>query len=183
MNYKTITITAPTVEPITLAEAKNQLRIEPAITVDDDYITALISVARDRAENYCNRYFTEQKVGIVYMGAFPASVLTLPFPDLASVDAVTYTDTNNQTQTLTGFTFNSDTQQLVANGAFPTGAVNFKVVVTTGAPADFPGAKLAMQMILTDLYELRTESVLGVSVAVNPAVDLHLHQYRVNEGI
>lgn len=183
MIYKTITITAPTEEPITLAEAKDQLKIEQAIAVDDDYIGALISVARDRAENYCNRYFSAQEVGIVYMGAFPASILTLPFPDLASVDAVTYTDTSNQTQTLTGFTFNSDTQQVVANGTFPTDAVNFKVVVTTAAPAEFPGAKLGMLMILTDLYEVRTESVIGVSVAINPAVSLLLHQYRVNEGI
>lgn len=183
MNYKTITITAPVSEPITLAEAKEQLRLEAAFTLDDDYIGALISVARDRAENYCNRYFTEQEIAIVFFQAFPLSVLVLPFPDLTSVDAITYTDTANATQTFTAFTFNADTQQVIADDTFPTDAVNIKVVVTTAAPVEFIGAKQGMLMNLTDMYELRTESILGVSVAVNPAVNLLLHQYRVNEGI
>ena len=192
MIYKTITVTAPTAEPITLTEAKEQLRLETAFVLDDDYINALISVARDRAENYCNRYFTEQEVAIVYFEPFPLpgdskgndlSILTLPFPDLVTVDAITYTDTQNATQIFTTFSFNSDTQQVIADDTFPTDAVNFKVVVTTAAPVEFIGAKQGMLMNLTDMYELRTESVLGVSVAVNPAVNLLLHQYRVNQGI
>ena len=183
MNFKTITVTAPAVEPITLVEAKEQLRLEAAFVLDDDYINALISVARDRAEQYCNRYFTAQEVALVSVQAFPASVLTLPYPDLTSVDAITYTDTDNDTQTFTAFTFNSDTQQVIADDTFPTDAVNFKVVVTTAPPVEFVGAKQGMLMSLTDMYELRTESVLGVSVAVNPSVNLLLHQYRVNEGI
>lgn len=183
MNYKTITVTAPIVEPITLTEAKEQLRLELAFVLDDDYINALISVARDRAENYCNRYFTGQEIAIVYFEGFPLSVLTLPFPDLVSVDAITYTDADNATQTFSTFSFNPDTQQVVADDNFPSDAANFKVVVTTAAPVEFIGAKQGMLMTLTDMYELRTESILGVSVAVNPAVNLLLHQYRVNEGI
>lgn len=183
MIYKTITVTAPTVEPITLTEAKEQMRLETSFTIDDTYISALVSVARDRAENYCNRFFTDQEIAIVYFEPFPLSVLTLPYPDLVSVDAITYTDTDNATQTFTTFSFNSDTQQVIATDTFPADAVNFKVVVTTTAPVEFIGAKQAMLMNITDMYELRTESVIGVSVAPNPAVNLLLHQYRVNEGI
>ncbi|GAG20059.1 unnamed protein product, partial [marine sediment metagenome] len=43
--------------------------------------------------------------------------------------------------------------------------------------------KQSILMVLTDLYELRTEAVVGVSVAVNPAVDNLMQPYRVNMGI
>lgn len=183
MNYKTVTVIAPTVEPVTLSEAKAQLRLEDAFTIDDDYINALISVARDRAEQYCNRYFTEQTVNIVYPGQFPFKVLVLPFPDLDGVAEITYTDSEFAAQTFTAFTFDSDSQRVIADDVFPPDSRGFTVKVTTAAPVEFIGAKQGMLMNITDMYELRTESVLGVSVAVNPAVDLLLHQYRVNEGI
>jgi hypothetical protein len=56
MRYDVITVTPPTVEPITLDEAKAQLRLTSGFTADDPYITSLIPVARDRSEKYCNRY-------------------------------------------------------------------------------------------------------------------------------
>jgi len=55
--YKTIVTVPASFEPVTLAEAKAQLRIEDGFTLDDDYIQGLISAARDRVEQYCNRFF------------------------------------------------------------------------------------------------------------------------------
>lgn len=40
---------------ITLAQAKSALRIDPGLTVDDQYITDLIGAAEDWAENFTNR--------------------------------------------------------------------------------------------------------------------------------
>ena len=45
-------------EPITLEEAKSHLRIYH--NEDDDYITALISVARDYAEKFQNRQLVQK---------------------------------------------------------------------------------------------------------------------------
>ncbi len=53
-------ITPPVTTPVTLTEAKAQLRLESAFTADDNYITSLISVATAHAESYCNRRLITQ---------------------------------------------------------------------------------------------------------------------------
>lgn len=51
------------VESITLAEAKTQLRV--TFTDDDTEITALITKARRRVENYCNISIVYQRIRLV----------------------------------------------------------------------------------------------------------------------
>ena len=51
-------ITAPTVEPVTLDEAKLFAKVD--LTDDDALITALIVAARQKAETYTHRAFVEQ---------------------------------------------------------------------------------------------------------------------------
>ena len=189
MRYETVCKVAPTVEPITLAEAKLHLRIDDDIDSEDTLIESLISAARDKAEYFCGRYFTEQTVAIVYYDGFPSGsvaygAVELPFPDVTSIESVKYTDTSGTETTIDGsdYVFNSDTKRLMPVDAWPTDAVDFTVTVTTGAPADMTGAIVAMLMIITDLYELRTESVVGVSIAENPAVIAKLQKYRVGMG-
>ncbi len=58
MNKKLIT--PPVTTPITLSEAKAQLRLEAAFTADDNYIISLIGVATAYAESYCNRRLITQ---------------------------------------------------------------------------------------------------------------------------
>ena len=62
MTYQTIVVVPASTEPVDTLEAKAQLRIEYSFTLDDAYIESLISAARDRAEKFCNRFFTEQTV-------------------------------------------------------------------------------------------------------------------------
>lgn len=180
--FKTIVITAPIVEPVTLAEAKEQLRLTSLFTADDPYITGLISVARDRVEKYCNRFFTEQQVSIIFDEG--ESPLVLPYPDLQSVDQVSTIDSEgNETVVDSGdYTFNSITQSIYFTSGVSLTGGEVKVNVTTGAPVEYEGAKQAMLMILTDMYELRTESVVASSssaVAENPAVKALAYPYRV----
>ena len=61
--------------------------------------------------------------------------------------------------------------------------VDFTVEATTAAPVAYEAAKQSILMVVTDLYELRTEAVIGVSVALNPAVMNLMQPYRVNIGI
>ena len=95
---KTIIITTPASEPVTLSEAKAQLRIDDAFTVDDDYIGALISSARERCENYCNQFFTQQDIAIVFDSS-PSGSAYIPYTGL-TVTSVTYIDENDATQTI-----------------------------------------------------------------------------------
>jgi hypothetical protein len=182
MAYKTIVKTPPTEEPFLLSEAKRQLQLEDS-TLQDAHIETLIPIARDRVEKYCNRFFTQQVVYIVYDEGFPGGkVLELPYPDLASVDSITYYDSTETQQTFTGFTFDSQRQAIIADDSFPD-AVSITIEVTTSAPAEYQGAKSAMLMTLTDLYELRTESVVGFSIGENKAVVNAMQPYRVEMGV
>lgn len=122
-------VTPPSVEPVTLAEAKIHLRVD--VADDDLLITNLITAARLHAENVCRRAFVTQQYGL-YLDSFPLYAtsgvvngyvpldqslsawmptrnylvrfrggrIDLPFPSLVSVESVTYTDTNGAMQTL-----------------------------------------------------------------------------------
>lgn len=178
---KTIVLVPPVTEPVTLSEAKAQLRIEDAFTEDDDYIESLISVARDRCENYCNQFFTAQDIKILYSGNIPSTVL-LPYGGL-SVTGVTYTDQDGVLQTVSSseYTVDSDNRTITFDNTY--NGKNHQVLATTSAPDQIIGVKHAIKMILTDLYELRTESVIGSSVSENPALQMILYPYRENLGI
>lgn len=178
---RTIIITAPVNEPVTLTEAKEHLRIEDAFVMDDDYIKALISAARDRCESYCNQFFAEQTIEMLYQGSIPALVY-VPYPNL-TVTQVTYTDADNAQQTVSPseYIFDPVNQTLTFTSGIP--ALNYQIRATTTAPAQIVGVEHAIKLILADLYELRTETAVGVSLADNPAVKALLYPYRLSLGI
>ena len=96
--------TEPTVEPVSLEEAKLHLKVDN--TADDVLITGLIQAARQACENYeakayCIKTYTAKM-------NFLQSVC-LPYPPLAQVDAITYIDENEDTQTLSTDVYGVDT--------------------------------------------------------------------------
>jgi len=145
----------------------------------------LISASRDKAERYCNRYFTEQTVKIVYEGPFNPEKICLPFPDLASVESIKYIDSSNAVQTIddSDYDFLADEQVIYPFGTFPADAKSYTVEVVTSAPNEFKSVKIAILMILTDMYETRTESVIGSTLSNNPVVENMLYAYRVGLGV
>lgn len=90
-------ITAPVVEPITLAEARSHLKDPP--TGEDWLIQAYILAARERAEAITNRRFITQTWDW-HLDAFPCWGLELPFGKLQSITSVKYYDTAGVQQTL-----------------------------------------------------------------------------------
>lgn len=92
-----VLITAPTAEPVTLAEAKAHLRVDNSDS--DTLITALIVAARERAETETRRALITQTWDL-YRDAFPSWELIVPKPLLQTVTSITYTDSNGVTQTL-----------------------------------------------------------------------------------
>lgn len=89
-------ITAPTVEPITLARAKKHLKID--ISDDDDYITDLITVARQSVEQHCRRTLYKQRWKYTLQKF--CNYIELPMAPCLSVISVKYYDSNNVEQTL-----------------------------------------------------------------------------------
>lgn len=165
---KTIILSVPAVEPVTLDEVKDQLRIDN--TIDDDYLNALISAARNRCEDYCNQFFTIRDIALVTT----ASLITeLPYPNL------TITSVEVDDIVVTEFTYDSDTQILTLDSS----GGKLKIYATTAVPIELNGVQQSIKIIVTDLYETRTESVLGVSVSENLALKAMLYPYRLSLSI
>ena len=87
---------APTIEPVTLAEAKLHLKVEN--TADDDLITSLIKTARQWCEGYQNRSYITRTITLK-TDKFP-KVFRLPRPQLLTVTSIKYIDLAGVEQTL-----------------------------------------------------------------------------------
>lgn len=108
MTYKLIT--APSVEPVTLAEAKLHLRVDD--NADDTRITAMIVAARHRAEQLTNRLFGTQTWELV-LDAFPPE-FTVHNAPLTAVTTIKYLDATGTEQTLSSAAYVVDADNLPA---------------------------------------------------------------------
>lgn len=157
--------TGPETEPITDAEAKAHLRITH--NDDDQYIATLITAARQHVENYTRRALITQTWDY-YLDTFP-DCINLPMPKLQSVYAITYTDTNGATQTLSSTVYTVDTDAVPGQVYLAYGqswpivrsipkAIKVRFVAGYGnASDDVPDAiRHAMLLLIGHLYENRT---------------------------
>jgi len=102
--YSLSLITAPTEEPLTLAEAKKQLGIATAITYHDDELGRLLKAARKDAEEKTHRQILTA-VWELKLDKFPSGSgrINIPLPPLAwdtEANYVKYYDTAGDEQTL-----------------------------------------------------------------------------------
>lgn len=97
-------ITAPTVEPVSLLEAKAFLSVE----TDDDnvLITSFIVSAREQAEEITRRALITQTWELV-LDRLPLSII-IPLPCLQSVTSIKYIDENGTEQTLSSSLYQVD---------------------------------------------------------------------------
>jgi Phage gp6-like head-tail connector protein len=121
---------APAVEPVSIAQAHQHLRLPPNYTTEDGLLSLYIKAARDYCERYCNRAFITQtyqlglnafpfygimnasgnmaryRYGNVYLNE--AMQINLPRPPLQSVTSITYVDATNTPQTMDPSTYYVD---------------------------------------------------------------------------
>ncbi len=99
MQYRSLRVaTPPTVEPVTLAEAKAHCRIDT--TDDDAYVMALVTAARQWVESYMDEALVHQQL-VMRLDGFPPEI-ELPKPPMATAGthtATTITFTLNETGT------------------------------------------------------------------------------------
>lgn len=99
-------VTGPLVEPVTLAEVKNQTRITD--NNSDGVLSSYISVAREAAESYMGRGILTQTWKLVLDGF--SNIIPLPMASpLQSVTTVQYYDTAGVLQTLATTYYGVDT--------------------------------------------------------------------------
>lgn len=101
-------IAAPEVEPVTLAEAKAQLRITTSDS--DDMITALIQAARqqlDGNDGWLRRALVTQTWELT-LDAFPCREIRIPLPPLQSITSINYDDRDGLEQTVSASAYDVD---------------------------------------------------------------------------
>lgn len=171
--------TAPTTEPLVLADVKAHLRVDS--TADDTYITSLIAVARQYLDGYSGvlgRCLITQTWDLVLKG-FPSSgLIDIPLPPLASVTSISYIDSDGASQTLAATEYDVDVGggavRLAYNKSWPAtrsvfNAVTVKFVAGYGVASAVPEPlKQAMLLIIGHLYENRETVSTGKALSVLP---------------
>lgn len=181
--------TAPTIEPVTLTEAKLHLKVDD--TTEDTLITALIQAAREHAENYTGRAFIEQSWELV-MDEFDEEI-ELPIAPATSVTSITYKDPNNVTQTLSASVYELNTHDTPQEIYVKYGqvwpaylAIENSITVTfkagygaTAASVPAP-IRAAILLIIGHLYQNRENVVVGRTPAELPqGAESLLNPYRI----
>lgn len=182
-------ITAPALEPVTLQEAKDHLRLE--VGEDDGQVTSAILSARQWVEEHCWRGLVTQTWELT-LGGFPcADQVELPKGNLASLAYVRYVDGDGVTQTLATTEYQADTVsepgklRLAYGKSWPSARCHWDSVkvryVVGWAVADVPGPiKSAMKLLISHFYENRAPEVVGTIVSpVKFAVESLLKPYRL----
>ncbi len=170
-----VLVTAPGVEPVSLAEAKSHLRVDT--TDDDALITALITAAREQVENDTRRALVTQTWDYV-LDAFPSgSEIVLPLPPLQSVTSITYRDKDGNSSTFDASNYVVDTagmfgRVVLKSGVtwpsvtlYPAGAVTVRFVAGYGDAGAVPQSlKQAILLLVGHLYENREAAIMGTIV-------------------
>lgn len=156
----------PATEPVTLSEAKAQLRVDG--TDEDNYILSLISTARHKVEQETGRMLITQTVK-AYCDKWPTNgVLKLPVYPAASVTSVEYIDEDGASQTWASSNYTTDlvgmSPRIVPKpdvdlpdlGDYPN-AVTVTYVAGLSASAIPADLKHAILVRLTMLYERRED--------------------------
>jgi len=181
---RVIRVTQPLAEPVSLEEAKAHLRVDTSD--EDDYITSLISVAREYIDNYTDRFWSECTISIIFEGYPEGYVLDLHFPDITAVSEVATTDeTYTETVISSGlYTLDTNRRALIYDGYWPTDITSIRVDATVGidntsSPAgETPKPiKQSILLVIADLFNNRT-SVSTMQTYKNKAVEMMAFPYR-----
>lgn len=185
-------ITAPVIEPVTLAEAKDWARIDT--TEEDSLISGLISSARALSETFTRRSFINT-TWRYSLDKFPCeNYIVLPQAPLSSVTTLKYYDSNGILQTHSSALYYVDTESepgrliLNPNEVWPTiqtdklSAVQVNYVSGYGATADLvpTDIKTAIKMLVAHWYDVRPAISVENLNEVPMAYSNLLWQYKVH---
>lgn len=190
-------VSPPSVEPVTLAETKAQLRLDT--DVEDTYVSALITAARERVELFLRRAlitqtyeYTIDRFPVNAFLIYTTSFLDLPRPPLQSVEWIRYINTAGSQQTLPPETYVVDASSnemgrvaLAWNQFWPItrwsiNSVVIRFVAGYGDKAeDIPQAiRHGILIEISNLYENREDIVVGQTVNTVPLSERLLWPYR-----
>jgi uncharacterized phiE125 gp8 family phage protein len=187
---RTIISQAPAAYPVTLTQAKLHLRLAVdaaeaiAYDMEDELINGIIAASTGYAESFLRRAIITTTF-ITYLDRWQDSV-TLPFPPLQSIEAVTYTDADGNQEAFTDYTLDTPGNRVVIDERPNVTLADVNPIAITykaGYGADGTnvpaGIKHAILLMIGHYYQNREAVAVGVSVADMPmAVDALLWPYR-----
>jgi uncharacterized phiE125 gp8 family phage protein len=163
-------------EAITLAEAKNYLRVD--YSEDDALIEALITSARVRLEQYAGVAMTQRNLQVV---AFMSEFIELPYVPVGVLLSVEYWNGQDWLTLEEGdyYTLGTNTMK-VYTVSYPGGEYRF--TYTCGYCDPTPTMRTACFKMLADLYEYRESSVESSRPSANltTAYELMKPYKRIN---
>jgi uncharacterized phiE125 gp8 family phage protein len=156
-------ITAPAETPVTLAEARQHLRV--TATSEDALITNLIGAAVEHSETFTSRAIVTQTWELS-LDAFRGGEIELPKPNLQSVTSVKYIDLDGASQTVPAADYQVDTIsepgriKLVPAASWPSvneqlNAVTIRFIAGYGLAASVPFQIKAAILLLVQYHEQR----------------------------
>lgn len=205
--YRIVVKTAPNGYPVSLEEAKLQLRVDAA--TEDALITGLIAAATDAAEKFTGRVFLTRTFQM-YLDRWPSKAaqrewwdgvregadvgdpvraIELPYPPLASVVAVKTYDDNDEPAVWPSSNYHVDNKtapgrlalRMGGNIPLPTKIINGIEIEYTagyGASGDVPALiKQAILRIVAYMYEHRGDG--GDTAITNTGAGALLGQFRI----
>lgn len=205
MKYKIIQESA--FKPVSLADARTHLRIEPfgypSAHPDDDYVEMLIGSATKWVEEYIERPLTVKTIDY-YVSEF-APDIPLPTLPILAVQSITYLADDNTTKTVASDVYklkvySSDAKVILAFGkSYPSDVINEENSIAIRVIAGYTDGqspntdplplpiKSALLLIIANLYENRQQDVLGntrISFNTLPlGVYSLLQPYRLGLGL
>lgn len=185
---------APSVEPLTLVEAKAHLKVD--VTADDALIQAWLQAARQHVEGFTGRALAPQEWE-VRMGDFPwyCGYVELPNPPLIEILSAKTVDAAGVETLIPASSYMVEAPSGDRAGParlYPSGTAEWPSVdsnvrgafrVRYRAGYTSPGAipaplRAAMLLLLGDFYENR-EGTMSRNLVENPAVERLLRPYRL----
>lgn len=187
--------TPAAVPPVTVDDAKHQLRLEQSDTSQDSELERLIAAATTSAENLTGRALIEQ-TWVASFDCFPDAVIWLPRPPLIEITSIKYFDREGAEQTLPANQYRELSKAATyARGgiepafctSWPVTADGKEVVTVTykagyGAAASDvpPDIQHAILLTVGSMYEHREDVVTGtIAIRMPQSAEHLLAPYRI----
>lgn len=185
-------ITPAAVEPVTLTEAIDWMRIDG--TVEDALIDPLIPAARRWAEGYARRALITQTWDMM-LDRFPARDILVPLPPLQSVTSIDYIDTAGASQLLAASEYQTDivsepgriapsvdavTWPATQIGALNAVTIRFTAGYGIAAQSVPEPIRQGMLMLIAHMFERRESTIVGAQATRVPmSAEWLLDPYRM----
>ena len=186
-------ITEPTIEPVSLFQARDHLRLEDG--EQDELVVRCVKAARQHVERRTGRSLVRQQWR-QYFDFFPPTMFLEPSP-VKEVERIQYVDTDGATQTLATSVYEFDEARQIIRLAYeqtwPSSRPHPNSVwadlwcgyYSTGdspirpldnLPEDLTSAIL---LVTGELFENREQSVIGLTVTASRTFEMLIQPHRV----